>query len=71
MIAAEFDRQANLVSRLRASIVEDDEDEMLEFYGGDYDPSPEVASFTVFFFAYSALVGLEWQEYTKKQDTLA
>lgn len=66
MIAAEFDRQANLVSRLRASIVEDDEDEMLEFFGGDYDPSPEVASFTVFFFAYSALVGREWQAYTKK-----
>jgi pentatricopeptide repeat protein len=66
MIAAEFDRQAILVSRLRANIVEDDEEDMLEFYGGDYDPSPEVASFTVFFFAYSALVGLEWQEYRKK-----
>lgn len=67
MIAAEFDRQAILVSRLRANVVEDEEEDMLEFYGGDYDPLPEVASFTVFFFAYSALVGREWREYAKKR----
>lgn len=68
MIAAEFDRQALLVSKLRASIEDkDEEDDILEFYGGDCDTSPEVASFTVFFFVYSELVGREWQEYQKKR----
>lgn len=68
MIAAEFDRQSVLVAKLRSTVVEEeDEDNILDFYGGDYDPSPEVASFTVFFFVYAALVGREWQEYQKKR----
>jgi len=68
MIAAEFDRQSLLVSRLRSTIIEDDGDkDILEFYGGDYDPSPEVASFTVFLFAYTAVVGLHLQKYESKR----
>jgi len=72
MISAEFDRQAILVSKLRAHIVEEDEfgedgGELLEFYGGDYDPSPEVAAFTVFLFVYSSLVGQDWQTYSQKR----
>jgi pentatricopeptide repeat protein len=67
MIAAEFDRQSLLVEKLRASTMRDQaSDDILEFYGGDYDPSPEVASFTVFFYVYSAIVGGEWQEYKKQ-----
>ena len=65
MIAAEFDRQALHVSRLRIDAGEVEEEEA-EFFGGDYDPSPEVGAFTVFLFAYSALVGLEWQQYKEK-----
>jgi len=73
MIVAEFDRQAVLVSKLRASVVQEDADEdeiLVDFYGGDYDPSPEVASFTVFFFVYSALVGKDWQIFQKKRRSL-
>ena len=72
MISAEFDRQAILVSKLRARIGDEevfDEncDDLLEFYGGDYDPSPEVAAFTVFLFVYSSLVGQDWQKYSQKR----
>ena len=68
MIAAEFDRQAMLVQRLMADGDEKDEAvDLLEFYGGDYDPSPEVAAFTVFLFAYSAIVGQEWQKFESRQ----
>lgn len=73
-ISAEFDRQAILVSRLRARIIEEEEedledeaDDQVEFFSGDYDPSPEVASFTVFLYVYSSLVGQEWQEYARKR----
>jgi pentatricopeptide repeat protein len=68
MIAAEFDRQAMLIQRLRADVDDhtDDSDAILHPTGAEYDPSPEVAAFTVFFFAYSALVGLEWQTYERK-----
>ena len=71
IITAEFDRQSALVSRLRANHVDQGADEssnnLMDFYGGDFDPSPEVATFTVFFFAYSAVIGREWQEYQKKR----
>ena len=68
MISAEFDRQSVLVAKLRARVVSDtDDDSILEFYGGDYDSSPEVAAFTVFFFVYSALIGREWQEYQQSR----
>lgn len=73
IITAEFDRQSALVSRLRAYQSEGDNSDgkmMLDFYAGDFDPSPEVATFTVFFFAYSAVVGREWQEYQKKRKEL-
>jgi pentatricopeptide repeat protein len=64
MISAEFDRQAILVSRLRAH--GGDHDVFVDFNSAEYDPSPEVAVFTVFFFVYSSLVGLQWQEYKNK-----
>lgn len=79
MISAEFDRQAILVSRLRANIVPTeqllydacnnsfDDQEVVKFYKGDYDPSPEVASFMVFLFVYSSLVGQDWQKYSQKR----
>ena len=73
IITAEFDRQSALVSRLRAYQPDGDNSDrkmMLDFYAGDFDPSPEVATFTVFFFAYSAVVGKEWQEYRKKRRKL-
>jgi pentatricopeptide repeat protein len=64
MISAEFDRQAILVSRLRAH--GGGHDAFVEFNSAEYDPSPEVAVFTVFFFVYSSLAGLQWQEYKNK-----
>ena len=68
MIAAEFDRQGALVAKLRASgLDEAGDDDVLECVGGDYDESPHVASFTVFFFMYSALVGKDWQEYQRRR----
>jgi len=73
IITAEFDRQSALVSRLRAyqpSEAKDESKMMMDFYVGDYDPSPEVATFTVFFFTYSAVIGKEWQEYQKKRREL-
>ncbi|GKY91231.1 hypothetical protein MPSEU_000095700 [Mayamaea pseudoterrestris] len=67
-LVAEFDRQALLVEKLRATIVDDDiANESGEFYGVDFDPSLEVATFTVFLFVYCALVGREWQEYAKRR----
>lgn len=65
MISAEFDRQAILISRLQAHVT-GDHDVFVDFNSAEYDPSPEVAAFTVFFFVYSSLVGLQWQEYNKK-----
>jgi len=79
IISAEFDRQAVLVSRLRKANYKTDEegfsgkiveDENGEFFAADYDPSPEVAAFTVFFFTYSTLIGQEWQEFQKKKKEL-
>lgn len=72
MITAEFDRQAALVSRLRSnhSPGVDENSELLDLYGGDYDTSPEGMAFTVFFFAYSAIIGREWQEYQVKRRKL-
>ena len=69
IITAEFDRQAALVSRLRAhkSPGIENPSELLEFYGGDYDINPESMAFTVFFFAYSAVIGREWQQYEAKR----
>lgn len=75
MISAEFDRQAILVSKLRANVLVDIENpddkfvsgDALQFYPGEYNPSPEVASFTVFLFVYSSLVGQDWQKYSLKR----
>jgi pentatricopeptide repeat protein len=70
MISAEFDRQRDLVSKLRAFDPDaDGEDVLVEAHGGDYDESPEVASFTVFFFVYASLVGRDWQEYQRRRST--
>ena len=73
MITAEFDRQAALVSRLRAhhSPGIETTPELLDFYRSDYDVSPESMAFTVFFFTYSAVIGREWQEYQKRRRDLA
>eukprot|EP00977_Amphora_coffeiformis_P006743 scaffold1484_cov173-Amphora_coffeaeformis.AAC.21 len=68
MIAAEFDRQAVLVERLRAEREIDDDEELgNQFREEDFDPLHEVAAFNVFFFVYSALVGLDWQAYEGKR----
>ncbi|CAB9497973.1 DENN domain-containing protein 5B [Seminavis robusta] len=79
MIAAEFDRQCVLVSRLRLANYKPREeadsidlvpDEQQDFFAADYDSSPECAAFTVFFFAYSHFIGRDWQEYQKKRKEL-
>ena len=73
MIAAEFDRQSVLVSRLRLANYNSTEQSengdivLDDFFPSDYDSSPEVAAFTVFFFTYSTLIGRDWQEYQKKR----
>jgi len=69
MITAEFDRQTSLVKQLRKnhSSSVNKSTELANLYGSDYDYSPEGMSFTVFFFAYSAVIGREWQEYQSKR----
>lgn len=70
MITAEFDRQAALVARLRASHEENEKDGIL-LRGADFDPSPETAVFTIFFFTYCAVVGIEWQAYQRKRHEMS
>ena len=70
MITAEFDRQASLVKQLQKNYSVDKSADLANFYGSDYDYSPEGMSFTVFFFAYSAIIGREWQEYQSKRDEI-
>jgi pentatricopeptide repeat protein len=76
MITAEFDRQKALSSRLRAhhspgmETVLEKKSEILDFYGSDYDTSPETMAFTVFFFTYSSVIGREWETYQKKRREL-
>jgi pentatricopeptide repeat protein len=69
MITAEFDRQAALISRLRATYAPEplEANQLINFYGVDYDVSPEGMAFTLFFFAYSAVIGREWQVFQRKQ----
>jgi len=69
MITAEFDRQASLVQQLRMNHRPgtNENTDLLELYGSDYDTNPEGMSFTVFYFTYSAVIGLEWQEYLSKR----
>lgn len=69
MITAEFDRQTSLVKQLQKnhSSSMSNSAELANLYGSDYDYSPEGMSFTVFFFAYSAVIGREWQEYQLKR----
>jgi pentatricopeptide repeat protein len=69
MITAEFDRQTSLVKQLQMnhSPSENKSAHLANLYGSDYDYSPEGMSFTVFFFAYSAVIGREWQEYQLKR----
>jgi pentatricopeptide repeat protein len=76
MITAEFDRQKALSFRLRAHHSPGMEtglekrSELLDFYGSDYDTSPETMAFTVFFFTYSSVIGREWETYQKKRREL-
>lgn len=69
IITAEFDRQAALISRLRShhSPGTTEESLLMDFYGSDYDILPEGMAFTVFFYAYSAVIGREWQAHRQKQ----
>lgn len=71
MIAAEFDRQEMLIQRLEqkdmdSEYADREGDTSSIFYKGAFDSSPEVAAFTLFFFAYCAFVGQEWQEFDQK-----
>jgi pentatricopeptide repeat protein len=72
MITAEFDRQASLVKQLRMnhSPGADEKEDLLDLYGSDYDSSPEGMAFTVFFYAYSSVIGREWQQYQQKRREL-
>lgn len=72
MITAEFDRQAALISRLRATYSPETRNarQLIDLYSGDYDLSPEGMTFTLFFYAYSAVIGQEWQVYQRKQREL-
>ena len=72
MITAEFDRQAALISRLRATYSSEpvDAQHMNNFYGVDYDISPEGMTYTLFFFVYSTVIGREWQAYQRKHREL-
>ena len=65
IITAEFDRQSSLAQRLHSSLEVNLAVNLVDFYGADFDPSPEVATFTIFFFCYGAVVGLEWQVYQR------
>jgi pentatricopeptide repeat protein len=69
IITAEFDRQAAVISRLRSShpSVPVDSKQLVDF---DNDTSPEGMAFTVFFYAYSAVIGREWQAFQQKQREL-
>ena len=69
MITAEFDRQTSLMRRLQKnySPCMNNSADLASLYWSDYDYSPEGMSFTVFFFAYSAVIGREWQEYQLKR----
>lgn len=69
IITAEFDRQAALTSRLRSNHSNGSVESMqlIDFYGSDYDVSPEGMAFTVFFYAYSTVIGREWQAFQRKQ----
>lgn len=69
MISAEFDRQELLVSKLRESHTGDpdsQQQDLIDFDGDDFHPSPDVGTFTVVIFVYSAIVGREWQVYSEK-----
>lgn len=72
IITAEFDRQAALISRLRTNhnLETTDDSRLLDFYRSDYDESPHGMAFTVFFYAYSAIIGREWEAYQQKQREL-
>eukprot|EP00751_Fragilariopsis_kerguelensis_P012796 CAMPEP_0170764652 /NCGR_PEP_ID=MMETSP0733-20121128/4138_1 /TAXON_ID=186038 /ORGANISM="Fragilariopsis kerguelensis, Strain L26-C5" /LENGTH=1350 /DNA_ID=CAMNT_0011105355 /DNA_START=28 /DNA_END=4082 /DNA_ORIENTATION=+ len=72
MITAEFDRQASLIKQLQMNYSSsvDKRADLVNFYGSDYDYSPEGMSFTVFFFTYSAIIGREWQEYNSKRNEI-
>jgi len=63
MITSEFDRQSALVAQLRSMHVTEEVDVL----GGNYDSSPEVATSTLFFFTYGAVIGLDWLAYEETQ----
>lgn len=70
IITAEFDRQTALVARLRSSYSPgiDADADLIDFYGSDYDTSPEGMAFTVFYYLYCTIIGREWREYQIKRN---
>lgn len=67
IITAEFDRQSSLAQRLHSTLEVNLGNDFVDFFGADFDPSPEVATYTIFFFCYGAVVGLEWQDYQREK----
>jgi pentatricopeptide repeat protein len=61
IITAEFDRQASLVERLRVTHKTSLQTTLSSFPTSlRFNPSPETATFSVFFFVYCSLVNLDW-----------
>lgn len=71
MITAEFDRQSAIVAKIRSNYINDDEESQIwDLYASDCDPSPEIATFTVFFLLYSAAIGRELEAIEEKRKKL-
>ena len=76
IIHAEFDRQSALAAKLRANYASEPvgdggwegEQQFWELHGEECSSSPEVATFTVFFLTYSAIVGREMRMLVKKEE---
>lgn len=67
IINAEFDRQEELAARLRSN-KEGVANEKEEFI--DADPSPKVASYTLFFLLYAPTAGLEFCKFAEEKENL-
>uniref|UniRef100_A0A7S2UGK4 UDENN domain-containing protein n=1 Tax=Attheya septentrionalis TaxID=420275 RepID=A0A7S2UGK4_9STRA len=73
IINAEFDRRSALSAQLRSISIRDgfdDEDEYWELYAADCSASPEVAAFTLFINAYTAMTGIDLIKFEKKRQQM-
>jgi len=71
IITAEFDRQAAIVAKIRSNYIDEDEESQIwDLYASECDPSPEIASFTVFFLLYCAAIGRELEAIEDKRKKL-